>query len=130
VIDTAAHPAHRFVYDDPARPRWRIGYACGPQTTLQVVVTSTPRGGYASFQVRGIRPRDRRALRAAQRRRVLVPGDMRVSGLMRHGAPYLAAGDRVALTVRACVGLDTDQPVGYKRHGPALIADAIGAPRD
>jgi hypothetical protein len=125
VIDSAAHPAHRFVYDDPARPRWRIGYACGPRMTLRVVATNTPRGSYASFMVRGVRPRDRRALRAARWNNVRIPGDVRVSGLMRHGAPYLAGGDRVTVTVRACKGLEKDEPVGYKRTGRTLIADAI-----
>ena len=125
LIDSAAHPAHRHVWDDPTRPRWRNGYACDPSRRIDAVATSTPRGSFASFQIRGVRPRDRRALRAAGRRRVLTPGDVRVAGIMRHGAPYLAAGDRLALSLRACRGLDSEKPGIDKRHGPALIADAI-----
>jgi hypothetical protein len=55
---------------------------------------------------------------------------VRVSGLMRHGAPYVAAGDRLALEVRVCPGLDRKEPAGYWRHGRALIAAAISGRAD
>jgi hypothetical protein len=130
LIDSAAHPAHRFVWDDPARPRWRIGYRCGEPTRMSVVAISTPRGWFASFRVRGVRARDRRSLRAGRTRRVRIPGDVRVSGLSRHGAPYVAAGDRLTLDVRACQGLERREPAGYYRIGRALIADAIDGRAD
>lgn len=124
LIDSAVHPAHRFVWDDPARPRWRIGYRCGEPTRIRVVAISTPRGSFASFRVRGVRARDRGALRAARVRRVRIPGDVRVSELLRHDAPFVATGDRLTLDVRSCQGLEQRER-GYYRIGRALIAEAI-----
>jgi hypothetical protein len=121
LVESPRHPLHAAVAKS-----WgldgREGFTCGASQTTNARALSTPDPGQP-LQVEADDPEVEALLNEpGTQRLVSVGADTAITGLQRHGVPYVERGDEFVLAVRACDG-DENRPglAGLR----LLIADRI-----
>jgi hypothetical protein len=98
VVETPEHPLHDSVYAHRGVPPVH----CGPPVSIRARSASTHRLDWIAVKLRGRTAADRAKLRRLGRRIVRFSDRATLTGMDRHGAPYVAAGDRLDVIVRMC----------------------------
>jgi hypothetical protein len=124
IVESERHPAHDLVFRDPEGPHVEAGYRCGEPVRLRARAVTTPRYGWIPLKLHGVRPADRRALRALGRRIVQFGPRTRIEGALRHGIPYVRAEDDLEVVLKHCEGLEQEEP-GPFRTGEQLVVDEL-----
>jgi hypothetical protein len=98
------------------------GFTCSESRTTTARVLSTPAPG-ESLKIRADDPQVEALLTApGTHRLVSIEADTAVSGLERHGVPYVERGDELVLVVRVCDGGENEPGLAGLR---LLIADRL-----
>ena len=98
VIETPEHPLHDYVYTHRQAPAAH----CGPPVRIRARSASTFRADWIAVRLRGRTATDRAKLRRLGRWIVRFSDSATLTDMDRHGAPYVAAGDRLNVIVRMC----------------------------
>ena len=105
VVQSPRHPIHRVLYGTDERSRPYDGLICRRPRTLLARVSRAPVGDERWLTARAERPRDRGFLGGRNvRGNLSVFAASAIEGLDRRGIPYVARGQRLRLTLRACRG--------------------------
>ena len=121
LVDSRRHPLHSAVAVSGGLNVYE-GFTCGNSRRTRARALSTPAAGQP-LEVQADDPEVEALLTApGTRRLVSIVADTVVSGLERHGVPYVEQGDEFMLAVRTCDG-DEDEPglAGLR----LLIAESI-----
>jgi hypothetical protein len=105
VVQSPRHPLHGVLFGSDERPAPYRGLVCRSPRTLTARVVRAPLGEERWVRVRGMRPGDRRFLRGRNvDGNLSIFADSVIEGLDRGDIPYVEAGKRVRLALRACRG--------------------------
>jgi hypothetical protein len=121
LVESPRHPLHAALATSLGL-EGHEGFTCGDSRTTTARALSTPAPG-ESLEVEADGPEVEALLTAPGTQRfVSVEADTAISGLERHGVPYVERGDEFVLAFRVCDG-DENEPglVGLR----LLIADSI-----
>jgi hypothetical protein len=121
LVESPRHPLHSAIAIS-----WGLdgheGFTCGTSRTTTARVLSTPAPGQP-LEVEADDPEVEALLtEPGTQRLVSVEADTVVSGLERHGAPYVERGDEFVLALRPCDGNENEPGLAGLR---LLIADSI-----
>lgn len=109
VTESPRHPLHLAVHgsaDEPARPEY---FKCGPAHVTPARALSTPRP-LEPLRVQAENPEvESLLLEPGTQRLVSLDASTTLSGLERHGVPFVGFGDEFTLTLRLCIG-DENEP--------------------
>jgi hypothetical protein len=125
LVESTRHPLHAAIAKD-----WGLdaheGFICGGSLTTNARALSTPAPGQP-LEVEAEDPEVESLLvEPGTQRLVSVEADTAISGLERHGAPYVKRGDEFVLVVRACAGDENEPGLAGLR---LLIADSLDGGR-
>ena len=121
LVESPRHPLHTAITRD-----WDLdgheGFICGRSLTTKARALSTPGPGQP-LEVEGEDPEVESLLVApGTQRLVSIETDTAISGLERHGTPYVQRGDEFTLVLRACDGNENEPGLAGLR---LLIADSL-----
>jgi hypothetical protein len=103
IVESPRHPLHSAVFGSKDRPDVFRDQRCRPHRVVLARAVTTPVYGTKWLTVAAERPADRPYLRGrGVRGTVTFDATTALDGLERNGAPYIATGDRLRLTLRAC----------------------------
>jgi hypothetical protein len=101
--ESPRHPLHRAIYGSDRKPDATAGYRCEAPRTLRARVTRAPQYQRDPVHVVARRAGDTPFLTDGDADGlVTLDAHTRIAGLTRHVIPYVHAGDRVRLVLRAC----------------------------
>ena len=122
LVASPRHPLHAAIVESWGLDDGHEGFTCDESRATRARALSTPAPGQP-LEVEADDPEVEALLTApGTQRLVSVEPDTAVSGLERHGVPYVEQGDEFALTVRACDGDESEPGLAGIR---LLIADSI-----
>jgi hypothetical protein len=98
VVETPDHPLHDYIYTHRRVPP----ASCGVPVRIRARSASTYRTDWIAVKLRGRTAVDRAKLRRLGRWIVRFSDSATLTGINRHGAPHVAAGDRLDVIVRMC----------------------------
>lgn len=121
LVESPRHPLHPTIATS-----WGLdghqGFTCGASRKTRAYVLSTPAPGQP-LEVRADDPEVEALLtEPGTQRLVSVEADTVVSGLERHGVPYVERGDELVLALRPCDGNENEPGLAGLR---LLIAESI-----
>lgn len=123
VIESPEHPLHAAavewlsVGESPGND-----FTCGPALETRARALSTPRQNYP-LEVRADDPGVESLLTESDTQRVVsLASDTEITGLERHGVPYVERGDEFTLVLRACDGKESEPGLAGLR---VLYADRL-----
>ena len=119
MVESPRHPLHDAIAED-----WGIDgfedFSCKETFTTRARALSTP-GPQQSLEIEAENPAVESLLVApGAHRSVALDAETAISGLERHGAPYVEEGDEFVLVVSAC-DAENDPTLG----GPLLLAESL-----
>jgi hypothetical protein len=122
VLENPRHPLHEaaagFGLGEPPDD----SYACGAPLETRARALSTPRQNFP-LEVQAEDPAVESLLTEAGTQRVVsLTTDTGITGLERHGVPYIERGDEFTLVLRACDGVESEPGVAGLR---LLYADRL-----
>jgi hypothetical protein len=121
LVESPRHPLHVDLAES-RRIDGHEGFTCGGPLTTNARALTTPAPGQP-LEVAAEDPEVESLLVApGAQRLVSVESDTAISGLERHGVPYVERGDEFVLVVRACDGDESRPGLAGLR---LLIADSI-----
>jgi hypothetical protein len=123
LLESPAHPLHRAAVESAG-----VGeppgddFTCGRPLATPGRALSTPRQNFP-LEVQAEEPAVESLLTEAGTQRVVsLTTDTVITGLERHGVPYIERGDEFTLVVRACDGVESESGVAGLR---LLYADRL-----
>jgi hypothetical protein len=122
--ESPRHPLHRAIYGSDHEPDETAGFRCEAPRALRARVAGAPQYQRDPLHVVARHARDTPFLTDGNADGlVTLDAHTRIAGLTRHGVPYVEAGDRVRLVIRACRAIrELPDAIGDR----LLIADRLG----
>lgn len=123
LVESPRHPLHAATAKS-----WGLdgheGYVCGRSLTTKARALSTPRPGQPLEVEADDHEVESLLVAPGTQRLVSIEADTAISGLERHGIPYVKRGDEFVLVLRACDGNESEPGLAGIR---LLIADRLTA---
>jgi hypothetical protein len=122
--ESPRHPLHRAIYGSDREPDATAGYRCEASRSLRARVAGAPQYQREPLHVIARHARDTPFLTGGDADGlVALDAHTRIDGLTRHGIPYVHAGERVRLVVRACRAIHEHPDA---RGDRLLVVDRLG----
>jgi hypothetical protein len=124
LVESPRHPLHSTIAKN-----WGLngheGYTCGGRLTTKARALSTPEPGQPLEVEAEDHEVESLLVASGTQRLVSIEADTAISGLERHGIPYIKRGDEFVLVLRACDGNENEPGLAGIR---LLIADGLSGP--
>jgi len=123
IAESPRHPLHDAIYGGPSEPDARDGFLCGRPLTTRARALSTHGADGEPLRVQAEDASVESLLIAEGTDRIVsLDADTVITGLERHGIPYVHAGDEFTLAVRVCDGKESEPGLVGLR---LLVADRL-----